>query len=43
VDIGTATTVEAVDGEANYLGGAIMTGVYVAIDALVARSAKLRA
>ena len=43
VDIGTATTVEAVDDEANYLGGAVMTGVYVAIDALVARSAKLRA
>ncbi len=41
VDIGTATTVEAVDGEANYLGGAIMTGLYVALDALVARTAKL--
>jgi type III pantothenate kinase len=41
VDIGTATTVEAVDGEGNYLGGAILTGLYVALDALVARTAKL--
>ncbi len=41
VDIGTATTVEAVDGEACYLGGAILTGLYVALDALVARTAKL--
>jgi type III pantothenate kinase len=41
VDIGTATTVEAVDGEGRYLGGAILTGLYVALDALVARTAKL--
>lgn len=41
VDIGTATTVEAVDGDGCYLGGAIMTGPYVALDALVARTAKL--
>jgi type III pantothenate kinase len=41
VDIGTATTVEAVDGEGCYLGGAILTGLYVALDALVARTAKL--
>jgi type III pantothenate kinase len=41
VDIGTATTVEAIDGGANYLGGAIMTGLYVALEALVARTAKL--
>jgi type III pantothenate kinase len=41
VDIGTATTVEAVDGEGSYLGGAIFTGLYVALDALVARTAKL--
>jgi type III pantothenate kinase len=38
VDIGTATTVEAVNG---YLGGAIMTGLHVALEALVARTAKL--
>jgi type III pantothenate kinase len=41
VDIGTATTVEAVDGEGSYLGGAILTGLYVALEALVARTAKL--
>ena len=41
VDIGTATTVEAVDGEGCYLGGAIFTGLYVALEALIARTAKL--
>jgi type III pantothenate kinase len=41
VDIGTATTVEAVDSESNYLGGAILTGLNVALEALVARTAKL--
>lgn len=41
VDIGTATTVEAVDRNGCYLGGAIMTGLYVALDALVSRTAKL--
>lgn len=41
VDIGTATTVEAVDREGCYLGGAILTGLYVALDALVSRTAKL--
>ena len=32
VDIGTATTVEAVDGDGSYLGGAILTGLYVALE-----------
>ena len=41
VDIGTATTVEAVDAGSNYLGGAILTGLNVALEALVARTAKL--
>jgi type III pantothenate kinase len=41
VDIGTATTVEAVNGEGSYLGGAILTGLYVALDALIAHTAKL--
>ena len=41
VDFGTATTVCAVDGEANYKGGAILPGVYVSLDALVSRAAKL--
>src|ERR671911_1013000 len=41
VDIGTATTVEAVDGRACSLGGAILTGLYVSLDALVSRTANL--
>jgi type III pantothenate kinase len=41
VDIGTATTVEAVDGGGCYLGGAILTGLYVSLEALVSRTAKL--
>ena len=41
VDIGTATTVEAVNGDGCYLGGAILTGLYVSLDALVSRTAKL--
>ncbi len=41
VDIGTATTVEAVNRESCYLGGAILTGLYVALEALVSRTAKL--
>ena len=41
VDIGTATTVEAVNGEGCYLGGAILTGLYVSLEALVSRTAAL--
>ena len=41
VDFGTATTVCAVDGDGAYRGGAIMPGIYVSLDALVARAAKL--
>lgn len=41
VDIGTATTVEAVNEEGCYLGGAILTGLYVALEALVERTAQL--
>ena len=41
VDIGTATTVEAVDGAGCYLGGAILTGLYVALEALIERTAQL--
>ncbi len=42
VDFGTATTVEAVDAEKCYLGGALMPGVYISLDALATRAAKLR-
>lgn len=41
VDFGTATTVCAVDGEANYKGGAILPGIYVSLNALVSKAAKL--
>ncbi len=41
VDFGTATTVEAVDADANYLGGAIMPGVYLSLEALASHAAKL--
>jgi len=41
VDIGTAMTVEAVDGDGCYLGGAILTGLYVSLETLVSRTAKL--
>src|ERR687897_2579744 len=41
VDVGTATTVEAVHGEGCYLGGAILTGLHVSLEALVERTAKL--
>ena len=41
VDFGTATSVEAVDAEANYRGGALMPGIYISLDALASRAAKL--
>ena len=41
VDFGTATTVCAVDAEGAYRGGAILPGLYVALGALVAQTAKL--
>src|SRR5918993_3720494 len=41
VDIGTATTVEAVDGEACYLGGAILTGLDVFLEVLISTTVKL--
>ncbi len=41
VDFGTATTVCAVNGNGAYQGGAIMPGVYVSLDALISRAAKL--
>lgn len=41
VDSGTATTVCAVDGDGAYRGGAILPGLYVSLETLVARAAKL--
>ena len=41
VDFGTATTVCAVDANGAYRGGAILPGLYVALDALIARTSKL--
>ncbi|MEW6155494.1 MAG: type III pantothenate kinase [Actinomycetota bacterium] len=41
VDFGTATTVDATSVDGEYLGGAIMPGVEVSLDALFARAAAL--
>ena len=41
VDFGTATTVCAVDVEGAYRGGAILPGLYVSLEALVSKTAKL--
>lgn len=41
VDFGTATTFDAVSGQAEYLGGAIVPGVQISADALFERCAKL--
>ena len=42
VDFGTATTIDAVSGRGEYLGGAIVPGVEISLDALFARAAALR-
>jgi type III pantothenate kinase len=42
VDFGTATTVEAVGSDARYLGGALMPGIYLSLEALAARAVKLQ-
>lgn len=41
VDFGTATTFDAIDRNGAYVGGAILTGIEVSSQALVARTAKL--
>ena len=41
-DFGTATTIEAVSANGEYLGGAIFPGVEIAMDALFGRAAGLR-
>lgn len=41
LDFGTATTVDAVSADGDYLGGAIAPGVAISMEALVSRTAKL--
>jgi len=41
VDFGTATTVDATSGKGEYLGGAIMPGIEISLDALFERAAAL--
>jgi len=41
VDFGTATTLDAISGEGEYLGGAICPGVTISADALFQRAARL--
>ena len=41
VDMGTATTVSVVDEKKNYVGGMIMPGMRIALDALTARASQL--
>lgn len=40
-DMGTATTVSVVDGKKNYVGGMILPGVRVSLDALTSRASQL--
>jgi type III pantothenate kinase len=42
VDFGTATTLEAVSAKGEYLGGAILPGIEISLDALFGRAAALR-
>jgi len=42
VDFGTATTVEAISARGEYLGGAIVPGIEISLDALFGRAAALR-
>ncbi len=41
IDFGTATTLDAVSDEGEYLGGAIAPGIYIAAEALFQRASKL--
>src|SRR3954451_633159 len=42
VDFGTATTLDAVSAQGEFLGGAIMPGIEISLDALIGRTAALR-
>ncbi len=41
IDMGTATTMSVVDAKGNYVGGVILPGIRVSVDALVSRTAQL--
>jgi type III pantothenate kinase len=41
VDFGTATTFDVVSAEGEYIGGALMTGIEISLDALTERGARL--
>lgn len=41
MDLGTATTIEVVDEDSNYIGGVIFPGVKLSLDALTSRAAQL--
>ena len=43
IDMGTATTITAIDAKGNYLGGCICPGVKIAAEALSSRTAQLPA
>lgn len=42
VDFGTATTLDAISAEGAYVGGSIAPGLQISVDALYARTARLR-
>jgi type III pantothenate kinase len=41
VDFGTATTFDVISGEGEYIGGALMTGIEISLEALSERGARL--
>ena len=41
IDYGTAVTIDALDGDGKFLGGLIMPGVHISLDALVQNTSKL--
>jgi type III pantothenate kinase len=43
VDLGTATTFDAISGDGEYLGGAIAPGVAISVEALYSHASALRA
>lgn len=41
IDLGTAVSIDVIDGQGNYIGGAIAPGIQISSDALFARASKL--